>query len=356
MDQGLDKSKPPSTSYRETFRRHRKLLCLPLILGGLAAAVFLLFGMGKTYKTSANLWVDTTATAPSSVGDNNSSPLAEPPAAAEQALLGELLMTRAFAASVAENSLLGKSLGSPDAIRANAPGLLGSGQVATSVPGGQVLQISYSASSPAMAESVLGAVIAQLRNYTDQLRVEHDQAAVAYSRQQVNLAESALATARRNVAAYREQHPAASQTDPKYASLVAAQKNAVKQLALANTALSQAAGTGNAGSWSVRVIDPPSQATTTPMRKSKMAEVIIGGVLGGLLVSFLAVVALTPAKKEVWEDELPKREGWEDELPIGGPLFPDIPPADPPAAVEHSGLLLGDRGWVRTPPAPTEEQ
>jgi hypothetical protein len=82
-------------------------------------------------------------------------------------------------------------------------------------------------------------------------------------------------------------------------SFVAAQKNAVKQLAAANAALSQATGTGNAGGWSVRVIDPPSQASTTPLRKSKMAEVILGGVLGGLLVSFLAVVALTPAKKEV---------------------------------------------------------
>jgi hypothetical protein len=50
-----------------------------------------------------------------------------------------------------------------------------------------------------------------------------------------------------------------------------------------------------------------------------MAEVILGGALAGLLVSFLAVVALTPAKKEVWEDE----------LLVGGPLLPDVPPDDP---------------------------
>jgi uncharacterized protein involved in exopolysaccharide biosynthesis len=226
----------------------------------------------------------------------------------------------------------------------------------TAVPGGQVLQVSYSASSPAMAESVLGAVIAQLRDYTDRLSAQRDQAAVAYQREQVNLAQAALATARRDVSAYREQHPGVSQTDPKYVSFVAAQKNAVKQLAAANAALSQATGTGNAGGWSVRVIDPPSQASTTPLRKSKMAEVILGGVLGGLLVSFLAVVALTPAKKEVWEDELPKKEVWEDELPIGGPLFPDAPPADTAAAVGHSGLSLGDRGWTRTPSASNEER
>ena len=66
-----------------------------------------------------------------------------------------------------------------------------------------------------------------------------------------------------------------------------------------------------------------------------MAEVILGGAIGGLLVSFLAVVALTPAKKEVWEDE----------LPIGNQLGPDVPPADPfpagvpgvPASAIHPG-------------------
>ena len=77
MDQGLDTSKPLSTSYRETFWRHRKLFCLPIVLGALAAAFFL-FAMGKTYKSTASLWVDTTATAPSSVGDGTSAPLASP--------------------------------------------------------------------------------------------------------------------------------------------------------------------------------------------------------------------------------------------------------------------------------------
>jgi hypothetical protein len=95
-----------------------------------------------------------------------------------------------------------------------------------------------------------------------------------------------------------------------------------------------------------------------------MAEVIVGGALGGLLVSFLAVVALTPAKKELWEDE----------LPIGGPLFPDVP-SDPfgaaspgvPTATEDSALAstwsgqprlsLGERRFqFRTRSAHNEEQ
>src|SRR3954453_20459203 len=177
MDQGLDKSKPLSTSYRETFRCHRKLLCLPIVLGALAAGVFLFVG-GKTYKSTASLWVDTAATAPSSVGDGGSSPLAQPPAAAEQAVLGELLTTRAFTAAVAQRSLLGKSLGSAAAVRAGAAEQLGNGQVMTAVPGGQVLQISYSGSSRAIAASVLRAVTSHLRYSSIRLSCERGNSAV----------------------------------------------------------------------------------------------------------------------------------------------------------------------------------
>ena len=361
MDQDLDKSKPPSTSYRETFSRHRKLLCMPVILGALAAAFFL-FGTGKTYKSTASLWVDTAPPAPSSVGANATTSLAEPPAAAEQAILGELLATRAFAASVAQTASPGKSLGSADATAETAAQLVGTGQVASTVPGGQVLQISYSASSPAMAETVLGALITQLRTYTDRLTAQHDQSTVAYDREQAKAAETALTTARSNVTAYQAQHPRASLADPNYASLVAAEGNATTQLSQANTALSQA-GTGEG--WLIQVTDPPSPASTTPLRKSKIAEVILAGMLGGLLVSFLAVVALTPAKKEVWEDE----------LAIVGPLVPDVPPAGsfhaPSPAVptasaqstravtgagELRGLLRERRFQARTSAAPTEDE
>ena len=41
MEQTPDKSNPPpSTSYRETFRRHRKLFLVPVVLGALAGAFF----------------------------------------------------------------------------------------------------------------------------------------------------------------------------------------------------------------------------------------------------------------------------------------------------------------------------
>ncbi len=359
MDQGIDKSKPPETSYRETFRRHRKRLCTPIILGALAAALFL-FGMGRTYTSTASLWVDTAAPLPSSIGAGGSA-LSQPPASTAQAILSELLTTTAFSASVADTAL-GKSAGSTDATQGNAITLPGNGQVAVTVPGGQVLQISYSASSPVMAQRVLRALVTQLRDYTSRLNARHDQATVAYDRQQAKAAETALAAARSNVTAYQERHLGATSADPNYASLVAAENNATTQLSQANTALNQA---GNAQGWSMQVTDPASQASTAPLRKSKLVEVIFAGMLGGALVSFLAVVALTPAKKESWDDE----------LPMGRALVPDVPPADPfldgsprvptaparstPAATgagELRLLLAEGRYQFRTRSARSEEQ
>jgi uncharacterized protein involved in exopolysaccharide biosynthesis len=360
MDQGLDKSKPPSTSYRETFRRHRKLFCMPIILGAVAAAFFL-FSVSKTYKSTASLWVNTSPPAQSSLGAG-SSVLSEPPASAEQGILNELLSTDSFTTLVAKHSLLRNSLGAGPT--KNASALLGPGQIVPTVAGNQILQITYSASSPAVARSVLTALVAELRTYSTRLTTQHDQAAIAYDTQQVKVAEKAVATARRNVSAYQAQHPGVTQTDPNYVSLMAAENNAVTQLAQANTALSQVTGTG-AGAWSLQVIDPPSQPSTTTPRKSKMAEVILGGALGGALVAFLAVVALTPARKERWEDE----------LPVGGPMAPDLSPSDPfrapsprvptapagsthmPTVVGQPRLSLGDRRFaLRSRSAPSDDQ
>ena len=50
-----------------------------------------------------------------------------------------------------------------------------------------------------------------------------------------------------------------------------------------------------------------------------MAEMILGGLLAGMLVSFLGVVALTPARRrDPWEDELLMGAGSRQD-PLRGP-------------------------------------
>lgn len=348
LERTPDKSKPPSTSYRETFRRHRKLFCVPVILGAVAAAA-VLFTSTKSYTSTASLWVDTAPPLASSVGAGVSPPLTTPPAAAEQGILTELLTTDAFGAAVVKSSVLGKDLKTAASVQAAASALLGSGQVVPAVAGEQILKLKYSGPSPAITQSMLGAIVAQLREYNDGLTAQHEQAAVAYDTKQVDIAKAAQQTARANVNAYLAQHPGATQSDPNLASLVAAQNTAVNQLGQANATLSQATGTRNEGGWTMQVVDPASPAASVALSKKKMFEVILGGAFGGLLVSFLVVVAITPAKKEIWEDE----------LPIGRPAGPQISPTgplngeSPPAAAATLGrrLVSGERRLTVRAPA-----
>lgn len=335
VKRATDDTRPPSTSYRETYRRHKTLCRVPVLLGAVIAAL-ILFTSSASYKSTASLWVDTAAPVASSIGADGTPTLSEPPASSEQGILTELLTTDSFADAVARSSVLGKRFGSPAAIRKGASKLIEDHQVVAAPAGGQILNVSYTGSSPALTESVLAGILTQLRSYNNSLAQQHSAAAVAYDSAQVTLDEKALATANDNLKAYAARHPAASKSDPTYLSLSSAQNTAVTELGQANTTLNQVTGTRDSGGWTIRVLDAPSPAASLAPSKKKMVGVILGGALAGMLVSFLAVVALTPAKKPEWEEE----------LPLGGPsqpdgLFPDTS-ADEPFADAPAGTSFPD--------------
>lgn len=361
VEQVPDKTKsPPPTSYRETYRRHRKLFAVPVVLGALAAGL-MAFTSGGSYKSTASLWVDTAPPLASSVGADPNQPLAEPPASAEQAILTELLTTKAFASAVANSSSLGKQLGSAASIEKNAPTYMENGQVGSLVTGQQVLKITYTGKSSGMAQSVLGGIVEQLRKYNNGLTAQHNQDAVAYDNQQVKVARGALSTAQSNLNAYQAQHPNVDQSDPNVLSLTSAETNASTDLAQASQTLGQATGTQDAGGWTIGVVDPPGSPVAATLGKKKLLELILAGAFAGMLVSFLAVVLLTPAKKEVWEDELPIGNG------NGKPFVPDVPPADPlPFPMQSSSMptgvgpgrprvAVGGRVFVRSPSEQIED-
>lgn len=354
MDRHLDKDMPPATSYRGTFRRHRRLFYAPVVLGAIVAAVFV-FSTGKTYKSTTSLWIDTAASAPSSISANGG-PLSEPPSAAEQAVLSELLSTRAFTASIAKSVLPRRAVPTPAAAQASAAALLGSGQLVETPSGSQVLQLTYTGSSPTLAKSVLTAAVKQLRHYTATLTARHNQATAAFDAQQVKVTRRAMRVARNNLAIYQAQHPGVGQTNSSYASLVAAETNAVTQLSQAKNALSQISSTGNSDIWSVQVIDPANPGSSIPVRKRKIAEVILGGGLAGALLSFLAVVALTPAKKEVWEDELPTNGSFgHDPLHALRPRMNGMSTASATAGGQALLSLVDRRFRFRASSSPPEE-
>lgn len=336
-----DDTRPPSTSYRETYRRHRTLFRVPVVLGA-AVAALILFTSSASYKSTASLWVDTAAPVASSIGADGTPTLSEPPASSEQGILTELLTTDSFADSVARSSVLGTQLGSSAAIRQEAPKLIEQKQVTASPAGGQILNVSYTGRTRALTESVLGGILTQLRSYNDSLAAQHTAAAIAYDRAQVALDEKALTTANSNLKTYAAQHPGASKSDPTYLSLSSAQNTAVTELGQANTTLNQVTGPRDAGGWTIRVLDLPSPAVSLAPSKKKMIGVILGGALAGALASFLAVVAMTPAKKEEWEDE----------LPLGSPTGLDGPGDPDGAGVEHFPGGSADESFPAPPSMP----
>ena len=332
-----DKSKP--TSYRETFKRHRKLFCLPMLLGVLAAG-YLAVQTGKTFTATTSLWVDTAPPVASSAS-SDSPPLSSAPAAAEQGILTELLTTNDFAVAIAQNSLLGKYLGGSDAaIETDAANALERQQVAGTISGQQVLKISYTGPSPEVAKSTVGAIAQQLKVFNNKLTGSHDQAAVTYAQQQVTQASKTLSAARDALTQYLAAHPNAGQSDPNFAALSSAVSNANNSLETANSALSSAVAARSSGGWTIQLIDDP---TVFPVAKGKkkIAEEVLGGLIGGALLSLLVVVALTPAKKDPWdEDDFPSTS------PVARGMRPDpfdpsaVPAAPAPALRSERRLIL----------------
>ncbi len=343
MDSAKNTTKP--TTYRGTFRRHRVLLSLPLVLGVLGAAAFI--GTHTTsYTSNASLWVDTAPPTPSSVGPGAAG-LAQQPAQAEQSLLGELMTTNQFAVAVANGSLLGRAIGDPAEIEAKAASYVTTSQVGSLVTGPQVLALSYTASSPTLARSVLQAIISELIHEGSGLGAAHVHASITYYKALLAEQSSIVTSATANVTAYLAQHPNASpQTDPNLSSRVAAENAANQQLSQTKSALSQAQGAAsNTSAWMVDVVDTPSAALASVFSKKKMVEVVLGGLIAGGLISFLGVLSLLPkAPKERWEDELPA-SGASSQQWVGEPV--------------RAGLTLtgtGDRVRDREEAAPSRGQ
>lgn len=310
-----------STSYRQTFRQHRLLLSAPILLAVLIAAALVLSG-GKSYESSASLWVDSPATTDSTLGNLN--PALTPPSTQEQNVVTELLATPGFDDAVAHHSLLASYLansssgglssllgGGGGSLEAKIIAALGPKSVTTTVPGPQVLQISYVGPTPAVAQSVLKAIVTQLQNDSSQFSQQHNRAALDYYEGQVQTAAQTLLAARNQAEAYRNSHPGAAPNDPNLAALTTAETSAGAELSQAQAGLSAAKSTlkGGTSSNQVQVIDAPSAPVGPTSGKKKQAEGILAGLLAGLVISFLGTMALTRRERDPWEDEVAEGAG-----------------------------------------------
>lgn len=303
------------SAYRETFRKHRVLFCLPPLLAVIAMGV-LAAGTPKKYQSSASLWVDNGPLAGSSLSSDSGGN----PSSSEQTLLYELLATKSFDVAVGQGSSLSRYIsaqgGSRDQIAANLGSAVASG-VGSFTPGPQVLVLTFTGPSPSTAQSTLQSLVAQLQKTASHYGQTFGQTARAYYQGQVNTATQAVSRATAAAAAYKTAHPSATSANSQdYAALLAAQQTAGSQLASATSGLNQAAGQagGNGTGTLVRVVDPPSISAAPTSGKKKMAMEVVGGLAGGILLSVLIIVAMTPSREDRWDAEVTSDDefaGWQ---------------------------------------------
>jgi uncharacterized protein involved in exopolysaccharide biosynthesis len=328
--------------YRETYRRHRLLFLLPVLLGAVLGLTFSL-GSPKLYRSSATLFAEST-------GSEAQTGLALPPATQEQSMLTELLNVRNFVHNIARESPLQAYLeahtstgwtptalvkrfvkGTPtldDRIAA----ALGTKRVTSTVVEQHILEVSLDAPEPQLARQTLRALI---KEYLRQ-RANLAQSTLKSARQQVNAAVNALASARTNLNDYLRAHPGLLPNDPEQQALTTAYRQGLLQLNSATTTMNQALGTvaGGAGLQStLRIVDAPDLPIGPTTGKKRVVETAFAGAFVGALLSFLLIMFLS-------------RPGRTDAPPTTAPatLPEPSPNGGEPAVSEHeqaAKLLAG---------------
>jgi uncharacterized protein involved in exopolysaccharide biosynthesis len=286
--------------YKDTFRQHRRLFLLPLLVG-VVFALWVNLGAPAVYRSSTSLWSDTAG------GSANDLTGAPPPAAQEQTMLNELLQTQAFQKSVAEAGPLADYLRAhpsqgwgPGVVMQKlrgAPTLddriataLSSKRVTSLVLGPHVLKVSYDGPTPQVSYDTLRALISQYEKQRDALR---DDALNSY-RDSVAAATKALSDAKTQVQTYLREHPGVSASDPGMVALQHAQRNALDQVAAATQGLTDAANSSlDSTAGTLRVVDKPEVPTAAYGTHKKLLFGLIAGLFVGALVSGIAIYAIT---------------------------------------------------------------
>jgi uncharacterized protein involved in exopolysaccharide biosynthesis len=302
--------------YVETFFRHKLLLTAPVVIA-LVLSVWYATSQKPSYTTTTSIWIDTPLPGQSSLDGYNG----PSPAAQAQSLLQELVATRDFdvkaghrgplpsylAAHPAAPSKLSKLLSFiKKSSSAQAPlddRLVGAlnGAVGSSVAGPQVLKVSLTGADPAVLPGTLEAVVAEYSDEINALRDDRNRASLDYLQQRLDAATTVLTKARSDELQYLTEHPTSALTtvvDPAFSALAEtvssatdaynSAKGSYDQLSQARTAIGAASA--------FHVIDQPEGAFPVSHSKRKIFAGV-AGLLFGVVISALAITALTAADK-----------------------------------------------------------
>ena len=298
--------------YVQTFRRHRLLFSLPVVITTLLALWFVA-SAPKEYKAGASLFVDNPVTQQSSFVDPN--PAEITPAAQAQQLLTELLATKQFRLEIGRKGPLSKYLaahpsegwGPTSLLRkfrgsASVPDrtadALDAKHVLTTLPGGQVLGIEFHGPTPVVAVGTLKTLVETLNHERRDIDVARQQNAMTHFKNQADTAKAAIDQMNTKLAS-------GTVTAAEAQGLVQARNAAEGRLTRATRGYNQAAlsfAAAKAAGPSYHVIDAPGLPAPAVSGMKKQLFGVVAGIFVGLLISFLAIVLLTGSENKEREE------------------------------------------------------
>jgi uncharacterized protein involved in exopolysaccharide biosynthesis len=283
--------------YAATFSRHRIGLILPVVIA-LAISSWYTINRPHKYESSMTVWVDTAVPGPSSLA--NPQPNLTP-AEEGQTTLQELLATSEFLVEVGHDGGLANYFGSrlpASLVNGEIAGTL-SNKFAVAVVGPQVLRVTMTSSNPVDMQGTLGAVATAYVNEVTGTLKARDQASVAYEQTQVESSEQALQQANAAATAYQQAHPLATPTNNVTLNQLTQTAFQAQNTYTTNSqTLEQAQVTlqNVATPTAFHVIDPPSASYRLSNKKHAIFT-IVAGLAAGVVISILALSALTARDK-----------------------------------------------------------
>ena len=301
--------------YRATFRRHRPLFLLPVLLG-MVFGLLVALGSPTLYRSNATLAIKSLDTASSQFG-------ALPPAAQNQAMLTELLATRTFVDNVAVKSPLEEYLKTHTSMGWGPTTLLKRAlkgppsleqRIAEAIERGEVHDVVFDAEnvretplgdapvqrhlspfeSPQVMVSAAGLLpLAEVHRERTRLQSNALTAATA----SFTKARTQLTQAQTDLNTYSHTHPGSTTTtDPELKSLTNAVLQAVRGVRAAANVMNTASAAVSGGTGlpaTVSTFDKPRLPIGPTTGKKRVVELAIVGAFVGALLSFLGIVFLS---------------------------------------------------------------
>jgi Mrp family chromosome partitioning ATPase/capsular polysaccharide biosynthesis protein len=330
--------------YLELFFRHRILFALPMVVALLAGVAYA-SKAPRSYTSTATLFCDASLPNASTL-QQAVTPGSVTPSADKMSTLQEFLRTQGFLNKVAQRIPLAPTHSpAADELAADVMGKT----VTMSTPGPQILGISVKAASPELAAGTVKAVIDEFTaELGTVLKARGASLAVAY-KTELDQTNAALASAQNALATYLATHPP-SATDPQETQLASEVALAQQQHAQAQDRYNQAQ-IGIAGAvdpTAFHIIDQPKLPTAPASRKKQLLMSGVGGLLGGIVITILALVLLTAQDRSVREED-------DVEATLDLEVVGTVPQFDK-SVLSPSGRRRQReaRGWFWTPPGLVE--